>query len=184
VRIVALGLLLAACPAPKPPVIAGDHHVVHKHNAAITLTWVVHPPVPDPKDPDNLPLYPLDLVVGSERITLKPQLGSLKPYYQSACPNVTSYSLEEGEVAKIAFTEGGAGGYVVRRTPKGLALFEWADSHNTCTDPETGYAMQCPDTHQETEVRVLPAPLNVELLQKLVIVDAAGKQTPYDCSLD
>jgi hypothetical protein len=184
VRTLAL-VLLAACPGAKqPPTSPGEVHA-NGHNASIMLTWLVYPAQPDPADPDGMPVAPLELVVGSERIKLKAQLGSLKPYYQAVCPDeegARGYALETDEVAKITFTEGGAGGYVVKRTPRGLALIEWGQSDGTCPDEETGELAACPRT--ETEVQMLTTPANVQLSHRIVRVDAAGVQSPFECRLD
>ena len=64
---------------------------------------MVHRAKPDPAD--AYPLAALTLVAGTETIPLKPQMGTLKPYYQSVCENVgdlqIGFPLVKDEVAKI-----------------------------------------------------------------------------------
>lgn len=150
--------------------------------AAFEVTWIVHPLVPDPKEPDTL-LYPLTLVAGGDRIELEPQLGGLKPYNQSVCSGkaqVDQYPLADGEVAKITFFEGGAGGYLVKRSRKGLVLIAWNQSDGLCEDPKTHEPAPCP--RSERQVREFVVGPAVEVTQQLFVVDKSGKQSPIDCT--
>jgi len=50
-------------------------------------------------------------------VTLAPEFGSMKPYNQPMCKKadrVDAYALARGEIAKLTFYEGGAGGYVIK----------------------------------------------------------------------
>jgi hypothetical protein len=152
-------------------------------DAVVSLTWLVYPLAPDPKDPeDGYPLAPLELVAGDQRIKLAPQLGALYPYHQAVCGDIqVAFPLGADEVAKITFAEGGEGGYLVKRTPRGLMLVEWSQSHDTCTNAKTGEMEAC---GKKTDVQLLAAPANARVVHRLMRVDAAGKQTPFNCKVD
>jgi hypothetical protein len=172
-------LFAIGCGAAPP---TGPQNKPSPHAAAFEVTWMVHPFVPDPKDPEGLPLRPLTLVAGTERIELERQLGALEPYNQSVCAGegrIEQYPLREDEVAKITFYEGGAGGYLVKRTPQGLALIAWGLSDGACEDPETGEVVEC--KRSEREVRVFAVGPKVHVKESLLVVDATGKQLPIDC---
>jgi hypothetical protein len=161
-------------PQNKPPPHGG---------AAFEVTWIVRPVVPDPKDPEGMPLHPLTLVAGGERIELEPQMGGLLPYNQSTCAGasqIEQYPLRDNEVAKITFYEGGAGGYLIKRTPAGLALIAWGQSDGACENPKTKELDECP--RSEREVRVFRTGPTVEVNQRLLIVDKTGKESPIDCT--
>jgi hypothetical protein len=150
-----------------------------------TLTWLVHPDLPVKHPEVDYPLTPVDLVAGTERIALKPQLGALKAINQSACAgkvSIEQYPLDKGEVAKITFYEGGAGGYFVRRVaPLQLALYSWELGDGACPDAK-GEPGACP--RKEKKLRTIAVPAGAAIVQKLMMVDAKGKQTPYACKMD
>ncbi|HEX7700918.1 MAG TPA: hypothetical protein VF403_09355, partial [Kofleriaceae bacterium] len=83
------------------------------------LVWVVSPPLVT-ADPNAMPNQPIALEVTlgtvTRTITLAPEFGSMKPYNQPMCKKadrVDAYALARGEIAKLTFYEGGAGGYVI-----------------------------------------------------------------------
>src|SRR5664279_4881727 len=80
------------------------------------LVWVVSPPIVT-ADPNAMPNQPvaLEVTLGTVTRTIKlaPEFGSMKQYNQPMCKQadrVDAYPLEHGEVAKLTFYEGGAGG--------------------------------------------------------------------------
>lgn len=152
--------------------------------AKLKVTWLLGPLIPDPKDPMNL-LQPVTLLVGSERVVLKPEFGALQPNYQSACAedrDIAAYGLETGEVSKLTSTEGGAGGYLVRRSSKGrFEVVAWDQPH-VCTDKGTGENVAC--SVFKKRIRLLATTATTEVKQKLIRVDKAGKQTAFDCLAD
>lgn len=165
-------------PAPAKPVPAKPAP------ATLELVWVVSAPIPNPKDPQNgYPLLPLTLIAGTERIVLKPQLGGLKPYNQSVCATTdgSPYHLEGTEVAKITFKEGGAGGYLVRRGQRGFELVAWEDG-GLCEDKKTRQLTKC--GAGKKLVRMIAAPANAKVIEKLMVADKAGKQTAFDCKAE
>lgn len=151
---------------------------------AIELTWIVHPVDQALVNDQDYPLAPLDLAVGREVIKLKPQMGALNATYQSVChvekDRAYAYPLRADEVAKIAFAEGGAGGYLVKRERGRLVLFEWDQGHGVCENEVTKEVEECP-VHT-VRARELDAPANAQVVQQLIVVDAAGKRSPIDCS--
>lgn len=158
-----------------------------KPGSTVELTWVVSPAIPNPKHPkDGPPLHPLTLMVGTQRIVLKPQLGALYAHHQSVCATVAKAAgygqLGPDEVAKITFAEGGEGGYLVRKTKAGFELVAWEQAHALCKDPRTGRLDGCPPTRKL--VRRLNLPPNAKLVEKLVHADRVGKRTPFDCTAD
>jgi hypothetical protein len=186
-RIWLLGLVVA-CGAPPntskivppaPPIPINTE----KARPTLELTWLVYPYLRDAKDPGRMPVASLALMVGNERIELKPQTGSIKPHHQSTCHRGAgphTYPLEADEVAKITFSEGGDGGYLVKRAPDGLVLMEWEQTPLACLDEKTNQPKDCP--RREFGERVLNAPTNLEIVQRLIQVDAAGTQKPFPCS--
>jgi hypothetical protein len=148
---------------------------------AIELTWVVYPVPPNATTPETTkaPLA-LEIRIGSVTRTIKldAQLGALEPYNQVVC-KTSSYPLDKGEVAKITFYEGGAGGYYVRRTGGVLAIVDWFLTDGACPDKHGNPGGPCPGT---AKVKVqLHAP-NVPVHEHIVEVDDTGARHAFACS--
>lgn len=124
-------------------------------------------------------LQPLTLEIrGGRTIELEPQMGSLFPFNQSVCKS-TAYPLEPGELAKITFYEGGAGGYVVRRKGDGLELVAWSQADGACADESTGDPVACPPMYER--VQMIDAVPNARVEETIVELDAAGMRTVMSC---
>lgn len=149
----------------------------------VHLTWVVSPAiVPHPKWPDTL-LAPVELEVSignvTRRVKLEPQQGSLFPYNQPVC-QTTAYPLEPGEVAKITFYEGGAGGYFVRRTAQGeLEVGSWSWTDGACAGP-AGDPVACP--RGETIVTRIQVLASITVQEAIVTASATGGRTALECA--
>lgn len=148
------------------------------------LTWVVgRPTIPHPTY-EGVMLQPLTLEIGTEagvrKVELKPQMGSLFPFNQSVCSS-TAYPLAAGELAKITFYEGGAGGYVVRRGEGGgLELVAWSQTDGACADERTGDPITCPPMYER--VQTIEAADNARVEETIVEVDATGTRAPMSCA--
>jgi hypothetical protein len=153
-------------------------------DSTFTLTWVVHPDVPasHTDSPPDYPRTPLELIAGSAHIALKSEFGALAAINQSVCDSATfssQYPLEKNDVAKITFYEGGAGGYVVRRaSPKSLVLYAWSQDDGACINAKHE-PTSCPP--KETKVETISVPTGAKIVQRLVLLDATGTQTPFVC---
>jgi hypothetical protein len=145
----------------------------------VDLTWVVHPPPKTSKD--DYPKQPLDLVIKvgttTKTIKLAPQMGSLKPYNQALC-KTGAYPYEVGEVAKITFYEGGAGGYFIRRAKPGFELVDWGQTDGACDDGKGGMTV-CP--RSEKFVQRLDLPEDGKFVESIVEIDDAGKRHTLSC---
>lgn len=145
----------------------------------VELTWVVHPP---PKtSTDDYPKQPLDLEIKfagkTKTIKLAPQMGSLKPYNQAVCKS-GAYPYEVGEIAKITFYEGGAGGYFIRYTKPGYELVDWGQGDGACDDGKGGMTV-CP--RSEKRVQTLDLPADGKFVESIVEIDDAGKRHALSC---
>ncbi len=144
----------------------------------------MYPVNPKLVNTQDYPLAPLELKVGDKVLKLEPQMGALNATYQSVChPDKTesyAYPMGADDVAKITFEEGGVGGYLVKRVDGKLVLFTWGQSDGACEDPKTKEITECPISTKQA--RVLDAPATAEVIQRLLVVDAAGKQAPIDCN--
>ena len=159
--------------AAEPAWPAGD--TVH-------LTWAVWPAtVPHPKWPDTV-LAPVELEISignvTRRVKLEPQRGSLFPHNQTVC-QTTAYPLDPGEVAKITFYEGGAGGYFVRRRqPDQLEIGSWTLSDGACPDAK-GDPVGCP--RGEATVSTIQVPASITVQEAIVQVSGSGGRTSFEC---
>lgn len=179
VKLAFVAVLSACSHAPAPPPTNTP-----PPPTKLELTWIVHPVDQSLVNDQDYPLAPLDLQLGRDVIKLKPQMGALNATYQSVChvekDHPYAYPLLDDEVAKIAFAEGGAGGYLVKRESGRLVLFEWSQGHGLCENAVTKEAEECP-VHT-VKARELDAPANAQVVQRLIVVDAAGTRSPIDCS--
>jgi hypothetical protein len=145
----------------------------------VELTWVVHPPPKTSKD--DYPKQPLDLVIKiggtTKTIKLAPQMGSLKPYNQAMC-KTGAYPYEVGEIAKITFYEGGAGGYFIRRAKPGFELVDWSLTDGACPNAK-GEPSVCP-RHTKLVQRV-DLPEDGKFVESIVEIDEAGKRQALSC---
>ncbi len=146
----------------------------------------MHPVDPALKNAQDYPLAPLDLRIDGETLKLEPQMGALQPVRQSVChvDKERGYPdpLGPDEVAKISFFEGGSGGYLVRRVGNRFALLEWSQTDGACNDPKTNDFIPCPI--HEKPARTLALPADAEIVQRVILRDATGEETPLDCSRD
>jgi hypothetical protein len=145
----------------------------------VELTWVVHPPPKTSKD--DYPKQPLDLVIKigatTKTIKLAAQMGSLQPYNQAMCKS-GAYPFERGEIAKITFYEGGAGGYFIRRAKPGFELVDWGQTDGACPDGK-GDVTVCP--RSEKVVQKLDLPEGGKFFESIVEIDDAGKRHALSC---
>jgi hypothetical protein len=149
----------------------------------IGLTWVVYPPsVPMKRDPQILQ-QPVTLEItagGATKATkLAPQFGGLQPYNQSACKG-DAYPLAKGELAKLTFYEGGAGGYIVRRKGDALVVYSWAQTDGLCGTVEK--PEECPRNEKQVASVAAQAKSGAKIVERIVEVDDKGARKPFDCS--
>ena len=149
----------------------------------VTLTWVVYPPsVPTKHDPQILQ-QPVDLEVtaGGETKTSKlaPQFGGLMPYNQSACKG-DAYPLARGELAKLTFYEGGAGGFYVKWKAGALFIYSWAQTDGLCGTVEK--PEECPRNEKQVASMGVKATTKAKIVERIVEVDDKGVRKPFDCS--
>jgi hypothetical protein len=123
---------------------------------------------------------PVELVVaigGVQRsVKLAPQLGQLPAMYQHAC-GAHTFPLRRGELAQIAFEEGGFGGFVARVDGTALEIFEWNQSDGACDSH--GQQVACP-RHDKLAAR-MHVPAGVKLVEHLEVVDGKGARHPFGC---
>lgn len=150
----------------------------------LTVTWLVYP-ILDGREPETTKA-PLQLVLtigGVSRIVeLPPQFGALSPLNEPVCAGkvMMAYPLERGEVAKITFYEGGAGGFLLRRAgAEALALVGWEQSDGACPDRE-GLPTVCP--RKDRRVLQLHVPRAVTIHEEILEVDEHGERHPLDCT--
>jgi hypothetical protein len=203
-------LLLVACdagkkPAPTPPLPpAGSASIVTdaalSADAAvdavtivvpgggspphgIAITWLVYPPsVPMKRDPEILEQpVTLEIMTAGKVHTKKlaPQFGGLQPYNQSAC-NGDAYPLQDGELAKLTFYEGGAGGYLVKRTGDTLVVYSWAQSDGLCGTVDK--PVECPRNVKKVADVVAYKQASMGVDERIVEIDDKGARKPFDCS--
>lgn len=150
----------------------------------IELTWLVYP-IPPPADtPENTraPLA-LEITIGGVTRVQKfpPQLGALKPLNLPLCEgavNLVAYPFERGEVAKITFYEGGAGGFLVKRAASDvLSVIGWEQSDGACE--VKGQIAVCP--RHDKLVTKLHVPKGLEIRERIFEVDTKGTRHPFDC---
>jgi hypothetical protein len=149
----------------------------------ISIRWFVYPPsVPLRRDPEILQ-RPVTLEIrtlGAVRTKkLAPQFGALQASNQSACDG-DAYPLQEGELAKLTFYEGGAGGYVVKRTGDVLDVYSWAQSDGLCgtvDKPE-----ECPRNLKKIANVVEYKQASMGVDERIVEVDEKGARKTFDCS--
>jgi len=145
--------------------------------ARVELTWVVHPL----NGKDEKAKSPVDLEIkiagATKTLALPPQFGGLTPHNQIVC-KTTAYPLEKGEVAKITFYEGGAGGLFVRRTKTGYEIVDWSLTDGACPDAK-GEPTVCP--RHEKFLRKVDLPADAKFVEAIVEVDAAGKRHALSC---
>jgi hypothetical protein len=150
----------------------------------VELTWAVGADRPNPKDPDGLPLRPVDLEVklggATRRISLKPQTGGLSPMNQVMC-QTSAYPLTKGQLAKITFYEGGASGYSVSRpAPTVLRISRWSVTDGACEDPKTHDLTACPV--DESAVSTVDIPASAKLVGGAIATMDHGKRVRFSCN--
>ena len=178
-------------PAP-PPIDAGTVGAVTIDAGAadtpvgdIVITWVVFPPsVPLKRDPQILQQpVTLEITAGGGKIMqetkLAPQFGGLQASNQSACHG-DAYPLEQGELAKLTFYEGGAGGYFVKRAGDFLTISEWSQTDGACTNAK-GDMIACPRTVKQVGKVLVKAKPNATVAEQILEVDEKGVRQPFDC---
>lgn len=181
-RVLCTGVLVGGC-GPRSPAPTVGNAAVASASDTVKLVWVVgRPTIPHPTY-EGVMLQPLTLEIatgaGAREVKLEPQMGSLFPFNQSACRS-TAYPLAAGELAKITFYEGGAGGYVVRRGDgTKLELVAWSQPDGACADETTGDPVACPPMYER--VGTIDAPVNARVEETILEVDAAGARTPMSC---
>ena len=110
-----------------------------------------------------------------------PQLGALKPLNLPLCEgvvNLVAYPLERGEVAKITFYEGGAGGFLVKRAASDvLSVIGWEQSDGACE--VKGQVTMCP--RHDKLVTKLHVPKGLEIRERIFELDAKGTRHAFDC---
>jgi hypothetical protein len=148
------------------------------------LVWVVSPPIVT-ADPNAMPNQPvaLEVTLGTVTRTIKlaPELGSMKPYNQPMCKQagrVDAYALGKGEVAKLTFYEGGAGGYVIARSGDELSVIRWSLEDGACEDKHH-QPVGCP--RKDKRVARFHVPAGVKLHEQILEVDDKGARHPFDC---
>ena len=109
----------------------------------------------------------------------------MNPYNESVCedPNTgrqIAYPLARGEVAKITFYEGGAGGFLVRRSgDNALVVIEWELGDGACTDRK-GNMVPCAQSEQR--VVSFHVPPGVKIHQRILQVDPEGVAHAFGCT--
>ncbi len=169
-------LLDAAAPPLDAAAAVGD----------IVITWVVSPPAGPAKD-SELPKQPVTLVITAgggqilEETKLAPEVGALYPYNQAWCHTEPSqYPLAKGELAKITFYEGGAGGYVIRRKGDSLVVYSWNQTDGLCGDVDK--PVECPKNEKKVATIVVKAKPDAKVVEQILEVDDKGVRQPFDCS--
>jgi hypothetical protein len=144
------------------------------------LVWVVSPPIVT-ADPNAMPNQPvaLEVTLGTVTRTIKlaPEFGSMKPYNQPMCKG-DAYPFARGEVAKLTFYEGGAGGYVIARSGDELSVIRWSLEDGACEDKHH-QPVGCP--RKDKRVARLHVPADVKLHEQILEVDDKGARHPFDC---
>jgi hypothetical protein len=147
---------------------------------AIDVTWLVYPVPANATTPETTkaPLA-LEVRIGTVTRTIKldAQLGALTPDNQVVC-KTSAYPLGKGEVAKITFYEGGAGGYFIRRSHDVLSIVDWSLTDGACADKH-GDPGPCP-RDEKVKLR-LHAP-NVPVHEHIIEIDAAGARHAFACT--
>ena len=149
----------------------------------IQLTWHVYPPSAPANGEEPSMLQRVWLEVDAGGVTrawqLPSELGSLQPYNQVVC-GTSGYPLEKGELAKITFYEGGAGGFFVKRAGDVLTVFEWSQTDGACEGPN-GDLVACPRSVNEVARIPVTAKRGAKVLEEIVEVDDRGDGRPIDC---
>lgn len=92
-----------------------------------------------------------------------------------------AYPLRKGDLAKLTFYEGGAGGYLVRRAgPEALAVIAWEQTDGACPLPNGDLGV-CPPS--ETRVVKLHVPAHVKVHEAIVEIEPDGTRHPIDCAM-
>ena len=103
------------------------------------LVWVLSPLLKAAENEYPKQPVALEVTLGgvTRTLTLAPDFGALHPLNEPMCADgdhVIAYPLAHGEVAKLTFYEGGAGGYVVRRSGDALSVIHWTLEDYACED--------------------------------------------------
>jgi hypothetical protein len=148
------------------------------------LVWVISPVIKT-DDVNAMPNRPVTLEVTlggvTRAIKLAPDFGALHPLDEPMCANgdqVIAYPLAHGEIAKLTFYEGGAGGYVVKRSGDELSVIHWTLADYACEDKHH-HTIACPN--HDKRVARFHVPANVKLHEQIVEVDDHGERQPFDC---
>ena len=157
----------------------------------VLLTWVVHPSVIDPSNPDNENLVPrpieLEVSVGSvtRRVSLRYQPGTVPRKHQKPCalklgPETlrSAMALRSPEdLAALAFGVQGDYGYEVRRdTDVTIAVLAFSQDDGLCPD-ESGEAQRCP--RQSAVVARVQVPESAAFEERVIGIDRTGKEFPF-----
>ncbi|HUJ62286.1 MAG TPA: hypothetical protein VLX92_27455 [Kofleriaceae bacterium] len=155
----------------------------------LDVEWRVYP-MPDPSSIDGSK-QPVELVAtvgaATQRVKLPAQLGQLPPRYQTACrgklprgEDVVS-PLRAGELAAIAFEEGGTGGYLLRRSGDRLAVIAWSQDDGACPG-RRDEPVACP--RHDRVVTELRVPAFASIREHIALVDAKGGRRAFACAGD
>ena len=140
---------------------------------AASLTWRVYPAAKDAKSPVEVVVA----IGGVQRsIKLAPQLGQMPAMYEHAC-GARTFPLQRGELAQVAFEEGGFGGFVARVDDTALEIVEWNLSDGACD--VHGQPGPCP-RHDKLAAR-MHVPAGTKLVEHLELVDGNGARHPFGC---
>ncbi|HTL36773.1 MAG TPA: hypothetical protein VL326_26745 [Kofleriaceae bacterium] len=152
----------------------------------IVITWLVFSSSEPAKD-SEMPKQPVSLVITAgggqvlQETKLQPQFGALYPYNQAWCHSEPSqYPLTKGELAKITFYEGGAGGYVIRRKGDALVVYSWAQTDGLCGSVDK--PVECPKNEKQVASITVKAKPGAKVVEQILDVDAKGVRKPFDCS--
>ncbi|MFT3700094.1 MAG: hypothetical protein QM831_43515 [Kofleriaceae bacterium] len=140
------------------------------------LIWLVGPDLPHKADQMPKTKISVEIEEAGKTITLKPQIGDLKPELQSLCHKQRLFAKDE--IARIDLEFAGEGGYYVVRTGSMLEIREFGMDDGACEDKK-GNPVPCePGTKHVEDVPLAP---DVKLKQKIMRVDAKGHRTPFSC---
>ena len=91
-----------------------------------------------------------------------------------------AYPLEKGELAKITFYEGGAGGYFLRRAGNFLTIFEWSQTDGACPGANDEL-VACPRSVEQVGKIRVKAKVGATIVEEILMVDDKGVRSPFDC---
>jgi hypothetical protein len=154
----------------------------------IVIEWLVlEPSVPLDRDPQILQqpvklgifvVGPVTPAPGFRPLELPPQFGALQPYNQSACKG-DAYPLKKGELAKLTFYEGGAGGFFVKRKGDTFGVYSWAQTDGLCGDVDK--PVECPRNEKQVASVTLKAKPDAKVHETIYELEK-GVRKPFDCS--